>query len=264
MVIIAILGDCYNREHSFPKSWFGGEVLPMYTDLFHLYPTDGKVNAYRSNYAFGETSTGTVYDISKLGPCTFPGYTGMVFEPADEYKGDFARTYFYMVTCYEDKVPSWNYSDSSQMLNQTSYPCFKEWAMNLLLKWSRQDPVSDKEIKRNEAVYKLQKNRNPFIDYPQLAEYIWGTKMNKSFVLSEKQDTGVSESHENVTSVSNADGCISIITSCPSLVYVFTSTGSLLTTINVSDMIIIPISISGVYIVKIIDVKSVKAFKISI
>ena len=103
-------GDVYNREHSWPNSWFGGEVQPMYTDLHHLYPTDGFVNNKRSNYAFGETngeSYKSANDFSKLGACTYPGYTGTVFEPNDDYKGDFARTYFYMVTCYEEKLPDW-------------------------------------------------------------------------------------------------------------------------------------------------------------
>ncbi|MCL2649566.1 MAG: endonuclease [Candidatus Azobacteroides sp.] len=172
--------DCYNREHSMPKSWFNGDVPPMYTDLFHMYPTDGKVNNYRDNYPFGETN-GTQYGSGKLGASTFPGYTGKVFEPADEYKGDFARTYFYMVTCYEDEVPAWTSSDAMQMLNATKYPSFQSWAINLLLKWSRNDEVSQKEIDRNNVVYELQDNRNPFIDFPQLAEYIWGDSITYTF-----------------------------------------------------------------------------------
>ena len=171
--------DCYNREHSMPASWFN-DGYPMYTDLFHLYPTDGKVNGYRSNYPFGETN-GTKYGTGKLGSSTFPGYTGRVFEPADEYKGDFARTYFYMVTCYEDNVTSWTDIEAKQMLNATKYPSFQPWAINLLLKWSRNDKVSSKEINRNNAVFEIQENRNPFIDYPQLAEYIWGDSINYVF-----------------------------------------------------------------------------------
>ena len=171
--------DCYNREHSMPKSWFN-DGYPMYTDLFHLYPTDGKVNGYRDNYPFGETN-GTTYGSGKLGFSTFPGYSGIVFEPADEYKGDFARTYFYMVTCYEDELVSWTGTDAVQMLNATKYPSFQTWAINLLLKWSRNDKVSPKETDRNNAVYELQGNRNPFIDYPQLAEYIWGDSINYVF-----------------------------------------------------------------------------------
>ena len=114
-------GVCYNREHSFPQSWFGS-TSPMYTDLHHIYPTDGFVNGMRSNNPFGETN-GEDYtsanNFSKLGKCTYPGYTGKVFEPADEYKGDFARTYFYVVTCYEEQLPGWysSYSESRATLD---------------------------------------------------------------------------------------------------------------------------------------------------
>ena len=179
--------DCYNREHSMPKSWFN-DGYPMYTDLFHLYPTDGKVNGYRGNHPFGETN-GTKYGTGKLGSSTFPGYTGTVFEPADEYKGDFARTYFYMVTCYEDNVTSWTNTEAKQMLNATKYPSFQPWAINLLLKWSRNDKVSQKEIDRNNAVFEIQENRNPFIDYPQLAEYIWGDSI--TYVFDPKKNVAI-------------------------------------------------------------------------
>ncbi len=178
-------GDKYNREHSFPKSWFG-EAAPMYTDLHHLYPTDGFVNGKRANYPFGETN-GEDYksanDFSKLGDCTYPGYTGTVFEPADEYKGDFARTYFYMVTCYEDQLPSW-YSSNTEArptLDGNKYPGLSEWQLNMLMTWAKNDPVSEKETNRNNAVYAIQNNRNPFIDYPGLEEYVWGTLTTTAF-----------------------------------------------------------------------------------
>ena len=173
-----VIGDCYNREHSFPKSWFN-DASPMVSDAFHIYPTDGKVNGQRSNYPFGECSGGTyvassgnVKALGRLGKCTFSGYSGTVFEPDDQYKGDFARSYFYMATCYNNRIASW----SSDMLAGNSYPAFKTWAVNLLLKWTRSDEVSKKELDRQEAVYARQKNRNPFIDHPELAEYIWGNK----------------------------------------------------------------------------------------
>lgn len=168
----------FNREHSFPKSWMGiasgkENSVPMGTDLFHLYPTDKYVNNQRSNFPFGETSTPTATygNGSKLGASTFTGYSGTVYEPADEYKGDFARTYFYMVTAYDDKVASW----TSDQLAGNKYPALSPWSVTLLLKWNSQDPVSEKEIARNNAVYGIQNNRNPFIDHPELAEYIWGT-----------------------------------------------------------------------------------------
>lgn len=181
------VGDCYNREHSFPKSWFN-DVSPMYSDAFHIYPTDGKVNGQRSNYPYGECANGTtlsssggVKALGKLGDCTFPGYSGKVFEPDDEYKGDFARSYFYMAACYNDKIANW----SSAMLSGNNYPAYTTWAVNLLLKWHRQDPVSQKEIDRNEVVYGYQKNRNPFIDHPSLAEHIWGDKTSQGWTSNE-------------------------------------------------------------------------------
>jgi len=176
----------YNREHSFPKSWFNS-VTPMYTDLFHLYPTDKYVNNQRGNFSFGETTTPTyIYgNGSKLGNSTFEGYTGTIFEPVDEYKGDFARTYFYMVTAYDDIVAGW----VSDQLAGNSYPALSTWSVALFLKWNSQDSISSKEINRNNAVYGIQKNRNPFIDHPELAEYIWGSHKGEAWSLP----TGVDE-----------------------------------------------------------------------
>jgi len=184
--------DCYNREHSVPQSWFGG-ASPMYSDAFHLYPTDGRVNGQRSNYPYGECSGGTslgVKALGRLGGSTFTGYSGTVFEPDDQYKGDLARTYFYMATCYANQnfisgegatVFVYN-SSSNPKANLTAY------AINLFLKWSRNDPVSQKEIDRNNAIYAAQKNRNPFIDHPELAEYIWGNKVGYVWNVSSQTD----------------------------------------------------------------------------
>lgn len=164
--------DCYNREHSIPASWFS-DRYPMYSDAFHLYPTDGYVNNQRSNFPFGECSGGTTLPNGKgrKGTSTYPGYTGTVFEPVDEYKGDFARTYFYFATRYENIMTS---GITGASFNNTTYPAFTNWSKEMFMKWHRQDPVSQKEITRNNAVYAHQKNRNPFIDHPELAEYLWG------------------------------------------------------------------------------------------
>lgn len=175
------IGSCYNREHSFPKSWFGGKVNPMYADAYHLYPTDGQVNSYRGNLPYGECANGTTWSsgsikaLGRRGKSTFPGYSGDVFEPDDEYKGDFARSYFYMAACYNDRISSW----SSPMLAGNSFPVFSSWACSLLVKWHRNDAVSKKETDRNDAVSAAQHNRNPFIDHPELAEHIWGDKQNE-------------------------------------------------------------------------------------
>ena len=100
-----------------------------------------------------------------------------MFEPNDEYKGDLARTYFYMATAYEDKIANW----SSDMLDGNRYSAYATWALNMLLRWAKEDPVSQKEIDRNEAVYKIQHNRNPFIDFPGLEQYVWGTVTSTAF-----------------------------------------------------------------------------------
>lgn len=98
-----------------------------------------------------------------------------MFEPDDQYKGDFARSYFYMAARYNSRISTWH----KDMMAGNNYPCFSTWALNLLLKWHRQDPVSDKETARNDAVYGHQHNRNPFIDHPELVEFIWGDKVGQ-------------------------------------------------------------------------------------
>jgi endonuclease I len=163
-------GDCYNREHTFPKSWFN-DAPPMSTDLFHIYPTDGWVNNKRGNMPYGETNSPswTSTNGSMVGPCSVQGYTGNVFEPIDEYKGDLARTYFYVATRYYGEDSQWPGSD----MTTGAQP--KPWALTMLLEWHRADAVSDRERDRNNEIYKYQGNRNPFIDNPLFAEKIWGT-----------------------------------------------------------------------------------------
>lgn len=179
-------GDCYNREHSFPASWFGAtknnKPKPMYTDLFHIYPTDGYVNSKRSNYPFGYADKTELYasqNGSKLGYSSTNKELGkdiIVFEPIDEYKGDFARTYFYMATRYQDKIASWNTNSlyAGQVLDGTDTTVYQQWYLDLLLGWHKKDPVSQKEVDRNNAVYLIQNNRNPFIDSANFVQRIWG------------------------------------------------------------------------------------------
>ncbi|MDR0413164.1 MAG: endonuclease [Dysgonamonadaceae bacterium] len=177
-----------NREHSFPKSWWAvssqTDRYAAYSDLNHLYPSDDEANIRKSNYILGEIGSPS-YDngVSRVGKNSYP-YSGSpsvnAFEPADEYKGDFARTYFYMVTCYENYASQWR-SDALHLLHNETYPVFQDWARAMLLQWHRADPVSNKERVRNEEVYLYQNNRNPFIDFPELAEHIWGTKTGEPF-----------------------------------------------------------------------------------
>lgn len=172
-------GDCYNREHSVPKSWLGGT---KYSDAHVVVPTDGYVNNRRSNMPFGEVgSTSYVSNggFSQVGTCSVAGYSGSVFEPADEYKGDFARIYFYMATRYTTECGGWSGEGSSVFSG--SFPYLKDWTREMMLRWHREDPVSEKEVNRNDAVYQLQGNRNPFIDYPELVDLIFGEQTSTPF-----------------------------------------------------------------------------------
>lgn len=183
--------DCYNREHSIPKSWWGGspKTSKQGSDIFHLVPTDGYVNNMRGNLAFGEVKEGTSdynYNQNKRGSSSLQGYSGTVFEPCDEYKGDFARGYMGTIAKWNLKATTGDgattftgeYTDEGNF-GLTDYGIF------LLMKWHRQDPVSEKELKRNDAIEQTQGNRNPFIDYPELAEYLWGSKRGQTVMLAQ-------------------------------------------------------------------------------
>ena len=172
-------GACYNREHTFPASWFGGSTSDtIYSDLFHLIPADSYVNTRRNNFPYGEViaPSWTSQNGSKLGPCIRSGYSGTVFEPLDSYKGDIARNYFYLATRYESEIASWENLNNmgDVVLNGTSFPCFEPWFLTMLGEWHNTDPVSQKEIDRNNQVYLFQGNRNPFIDHPEYVYEIWG------------------------------------------------------------------------------------------
>lgn len=171
------VGDCYNREHSIPNSWWGGSTSDTaYTDLHHMFPVDGWVNNERGNHPFGNCANGVAKGTGKLGSCTFSGYNGTVFEVADEYKGDFARVYFYFATRYMTRMSNYTSGTGNVVFTASTYLGLTNWAINQLLEWHRNDPVSTLETRRNDAVYGIQKNRNPFVDYPELVEYIWGNK----------------------------------------------------------------------------------------
>ncbi|WP_119792208.1 endonuclease [Flavobacterium anhuiense] len=167
----SVEGDCYNREHIIPQSVFS-EQSPMVSDAHFITPTDGKVNGIRSNYPHGNVSSATYtsQNGSKLGSSAVSGYSGTVFEPINDFKGDIARMYFYFATRYENTVAGYSYA----MFNGTSNQVFTTAFLNLLLAWHAQDPVSTREIARNNAVYARQNNRNPFIDHPEYVNQIWG------------------------------------------------------------------------------------------
>ena len=196
-----------NVEHSFAKSWWGGKEHDPYKDCYHLNPSNSTVNSARSNYPLGVP----VKEIKHVGSLTIGiiyhdslNVDFGVFEPKDEYKGDFARAYFYMATCYgrdlngqyldlppydKKKYYGWRIDNdqvgSKFAMQNDNYLEFQPWEQEVLIAWHRQDPVSIKEIKRADAVSDFQHNRNPFIDYPYLAEYIWGEKAGEELNLAD-------------------------------------------------------------------------------
>ncbi len=165
-----------NIEHSVANSWWGGTTGQTYNDLFNLNPSNSSANSSKGSWPIAVVDISTTYTngVIKVGKSSSrPGGTIDAWEPADEYKGDFARSYMYMVTSYEDFSAKWTGNSVNQLDNNT-YPVFEQWTVDLFLKWCAQDPVSQKEIDRNNEIYKIQGNRNPYIDYPLMAEYVWG------------------------------------------------------------------------------------------
>ncbi|KEY19923.1 endonuclease [Kaistella antarctica] len=173
----------YNREHMMPQSSFNSNY-PMYSDLFFVIPTDARINQLRSNYPYGIAGTTNYYTFtnsSKISKNATPnsGYTGRVYEPIAEFRGDIARSLLYYVVRYEGKLNSFNFYNGTSPANDTSpldgseEKAFENWYVELLLKWHNEDPVSQREIDRNNMVYTIQKNRNPFIDRPEWVNAIW-------------------------------------------------------------------------------------------
>lgn len=170
-------------EHMFPKSWWGGDVNEAYCDLFHLVPADYSANRSKSNHAPGVPTDTTFWNGSFATGSGSEYGLQKVFCPADEYKGDFARAYFYIATCYGDSL-QWQLSgDAGKAMTNEHWQEFQPWLRDLLVSWHRMDPVSDKEKQRAIEVNKIQGNRNPYIDYPELVEYIWGDKTNQKVDL---------------------------------------------------------------------------------
>lgn len=183
-------GQGWNREHMMPQSTFNSNY-PMYSDLFYVIPTDARINQLRSNYPYGiaKTTTAPFYAFtngSRISANGTPGsgYTGRVYEPIDEFKGDIARSLLYFAVRYEGKLGLFNYYNGTSAANDrspldgTEEKAFEDWYLAMLLQWHNQDPVSQREIDRNNEVYALQKNRNPFIDYPQWVNAIWNQTAN--------------------------------------------------------------------------------------
>ncbi|MGV3459353.1 MAG: endonuclease [Flavobacterium sp.] len=214
-------GDCYNKEHLIPNAYFGNGVLPMYSDAHHVVPSDGKVNGWRGNLPFGVVS-GTATNGCNAGATNTPcktlnnskvgnnlnsgysaGFSGKVFEPIDEFKGDIARTFFYFATRYQDDMDDFytaaaNTLEVKAMFDGSTNKVFNTTFLNILLTWHANDPVSPKEIAFNNAIYNFQSNRNPFIDHPEYVASIWGTPAGTdSFDISSKVSVYPNPSNNN-------------------------------------------------------------------
>lgn len=191
--------DCYNREHSIPQSWWGGGTGGIGNDIFHVLPTDGKINGVRSNYEYGVVNGGTNWLGNKYGSASSwstdrktiaseaeeeVNGSGNVFEPKPQYKGDIARGLLGTIVKWKQS----NLTSGNNFFNGTytasGYFGLTKKAVVLLMKWHREDPVSRKEIDRNNGIQETQGNRNPFIDYPYLAEYIWGEHAGETVDMS--------------------------------------------------------------------------------
>jgi endonuclease I len=209
----------YNREHLLPQSWFGKKTDPMYSDITHVVPTDAKLNSIRNDNPFGEVTTQTAQvntsenGYSKWGAplksLGAPTELTKVFEPNDEIKGDIARIYFYMITCYEDTLASWPWRSSRTATfvfdeEGTPYEPFQQWMMTMLMRWSAQDPVDSIETARNEAVWRVQGNRNPYVDYPGLEQYVWGELRDVPFVYGDDDGTEDEQFTPNLTIALNS------------------------------------------------------------
>lgn len=175
-------GICYNREHTFPRSWWGGSTTlndTQYVDMHHIVPSDRAMNSVKSNYPPGEVITPTSTGSNGFRIGTNPNYpcaSMRYFEPIDEYKGDYARMFFYMATRYENYMVAWETNNTSGncAMSGNTYPSYENWMIDVLLQWHANDPVSQVEMDRNDAVYAIQGNRNAFIDNPNWTNLVWG------------------------------------------------------------------------------------------
>ncbi|MNK36069.1 Extracellular ribonuclease precursor [compost metagenome] len=174
----------WNREHMMPQSSFNN-AYPMYSDLFFVIPTDARINQLRSNYPYGKGGSTVFHSFSngsKILSNATPNatYTGRVYEPIDEFKGDVARVLLYFAVRYEGKLGAFNFTTNANDPTKDQNPldgseekAYENWYVAMLLNWHQQDPVSQREIDRNNSVFNIQKNRNPFVDHPEWVEMIW-------------------------------------------------------------------------------------------
>ena len=152
-------GNTYNKEHVWPQSTGWDKSTTAGADVHHLRPEDPTLNSTRGNLPYGEVTNGKEAKM-KTGEGSGCYFGNGYFEPHDISKGDVARIIFYLLTRYSD-------ADNKRITSVAK-------SMEMLLEWNALDPVDDLEKQRNKEGEKKQGNRNPFIDYPELANKIWG------------------------------------------------------------------------------------------
>jgi endonuclease I len=229
-------GNCYNREHIIPQSIFSS-ASPMQSDAHFVIPVDGYVNGMRSDNPHGNVAVAswTSLNGSKRGTSAVPGYTGTVFEPLNDFKGDIARMYFYFATRYENLVASYT---TYPMFNGTSNQVFSNAFLNMLISWHNQDTVSAREIVRNNAIYALQNNRNPFIDHPEYVGMIWGGNTNpvaQNIVFNSLANVAYNVGSLTLNATSSSNLPISYTSSNPNVATVL---GNVVTVVGVGTTII--------------------------
>jgi endonuclease I len=184
-----------NIEHCLPKSWWGWSSSDSrdtsqlaYKDLYNLNPSDARANSQKSNYAPGHVQKADKFNNGsfRMDSKSKSAYGYICWEPAPEYRGDFARTWFYMATAYQNLEWADSYKDYA---SSKTYRFFSDKIISVLLDWHRADPVSEKEICRADRISSIQHNRNPYIDYPELVEYIWGNKKGQAVDLQSLECT---------------------------------------------------------------------------
>ena len=179
-----------NIEHIWANSWWGHIKNNAYCDLFNLYPADATANGRKSNNPIGIVDGTVAYTngVTKVGKSSSYSADSLItaWEPADEWKGDFARTYFYMATCYSHMTSLWTTTEGLLTVDPHSPLLMRPWVYNLMLEWAEADPLDEIEQERCEAIYRIQGNRNPFVDYPELCKYIWGNQTEEQFYCSEE------------------------------------------------------------------------------
>lgn len=179
-----------NIEHIWANSWWGHVKNNAYQDLFNLYPADATANGRKSNNPIGIVDGTIAYSngVTKVGKSTSYRADSLitVWEPADQWKGDFARTYFYMATCYSHMTSLWTTTEGLLTVDPNSPLLMRPWVYNLMLEWAEADPLDEIEQERCDAICEIQGNRNPFVDYPELCYYIWGDKADEQFYCTEE------------------------------------------------------------------------------